>query len=74
MYAITLRGFGGPEVMDHLEAEDPVPGPGRVLVRMTAAGVRFREEPRHEPCRLLRRAGEEFRVPHQILGRIAGQL
>lgn len=39
MRMLGFQRYGGPEVMEHLEAEDPVPGPGHVLVRMTAAGV-----------------------------------
>lgn len=39
MYAIQLNGFGGPEVMEWTVAVDPEPGPGEVLVEVTAAGV-----------------------------------
>jgi NADPH:quinone reductase-like Zn-dependent oxidoreductase len=39
MRMLGFQRYGGPEVMEHLEAPDPVPGPGQVLVRMTAAGV-----------------------------------
>jgi putative PIG3 family NAD(P)H quinone oxidoreductase len=39
MYAITLRKFGGPDVMVWTEVPDPVPGPGEVLVDVVASSV-----------------------------------
>ncbi|RDI65689.1 NAD(P)H-quinone oxidoreductase [Nocardia pseudobrasiliensis] len=40
MYAVTLDGFGGPEVMRWAEVPDlPPPGPGEVAIDVTAAGV-----------------------------------
>ncbi|MFI1914739.1 NAD(P)H-quinone oxidoreductase [Nocardia sp. NPDC020380] len=40
MYAVTLDGFGGPEVMKWAEVEDlPAPGPGEVAIDVVAAGV-----------------------------------
>ena len=39
MYAITLREFGGPDVMEWAEVPDPVPGPGEVLIDVVASSV-----------------------------------
>ncbi|WP_370011316.1 NAD(P)H-quinone oxidoreductase [Nocardia cyriacigeorgica] len=39
MRAITLNGFGGPEVMEWAEAPEPEAGPGEVLIDVAAAGV-----------------------------------
>lgn len=39
MKAIRAHAFGGPEVLQLDEIDDPVPGPGEVLVRIEAAGV-----------------------------------
>ncbi|MFF0631452.1 NAD(P)H-quinone oxidoreductase [Nocardia sp. NPDC004151] len=40
MYAVTLDGFGGPEVMKWAQVDDlPAPGPGEVAIDVTAAGV-----------------------------------
>nr|WP_310724389.1 NADP-dependent oxidoreductase [Streptomyces sp. N2A] len=39
MRAVSQRVFGGPEVLEVIETERPVPGPGEVLVRVHAAGV-----------------------------------
>ncbi|GAA5047413.1 NAD(P)H-quinone oxidoreductase [Nocardia callitridis] len=39
MRAITLNGFGGPEVLEWAEAPDPSPGHGEVLIEVVAAGV-----------------------------------
>ncbi|MDQ0994492.1 NADPH:quinone reductase-like Zn-dependent oxidoreductase [Streptomyces sp. V3I7] len=39
MRAISQNVLGGPEVLDEVEVERPVPRPNEVLVRMRAAGV-----------------------------------
>ncbi|MFE2956666.1 NAD(P)H-quinone oxidoreductase [Nocardia tengchongensis] len=40
MYAVTLDGFGGPEVMKWAQVDDlPAPGPGEVAIDVVAAGV-----------------------------------
>ncbi len=39
MYAITLREFGAPEVMEWTEVPDPVAGPGEVVVDVVASSV-----------------------------------
>lgn len=41
MLAMTMREPGGPEVIEALELDDPVPGPHEVLVEVAAAGVNF---------------------------------
>ncbi|KAA0021371.1 NAD(P)H-quinone oxidoreductase [Antrihabitans cavernicola] len=40
MYAVTLDGFGGPEVLAWAQVDDlPAPGPGEVTIDVAAAGV-----------------------------------
>ncbi|MEP3278721.1 MAG: NADPH:quinone reductase [Stappiaceae bacterium] len=39
MKAIRIHQFGGPEVLQLDEVEDPVPGPGEVVITVRAAGV-----------------------------------
>ncbi len=39
MRAIRIHTFGGPEVLQLDEVEDPQPGPGQVVVRVHAVGV-----------------------------------
>jgi len=39
MRAIRVSKFGGPEVLEMVEAPDPVAAPGQVVVRLHAAGV-----------------------------------
>jgi len=41
MHAASVAKTGGPEVLEYAEVEAPAPGPGRVLVRVAAAGVNF---------------------------------
>ncbi|MBE1876501.1 quinone oxidoreductase family protein [Myceligenerans pegani] len=41
MRAVMARAAGGPEVLSYDEVPDPSPGPGRILVRVAAAGVNF---------------------------------
>jgi NADPH:quinone reductase-like Zn-dependent oxidoreductase len=39
MYAITLNGFGDPEVMEWAQVDDlPTPGPGEVAIDVVAPG------------------------------------
>ncbi|MBN8486183.1 MAG: NAD(P)H-quinone oxidoreductase [Burkholderiales bacterium] len=39
MRAIAIQAFGGPEVLVPVERPDPVPGPGELLIRVSASGV-----------------------------------
>jgi NADPH2:quinone reductase len=41
--AVVVERLGGPEVLSVAQAPDPVAGPGQVVVRVTAAGVNFRD-------------------------------
>lgn len=41
MRAMRFERFGGPEVLEEVEAPDPVAGPGETLVEVEAAGVNF---------------------------------
>jgi NADPH2:quinone reductase len=41
MRAIVVSRHGGPEVLEAVEREDPVPGPGEVLIDIAASGVNF---------------------------------
>lgn len=43
MRAIQIHRFGGPEVLQVVEAATPRPGPGEVLVRVTCSGINFAE-------------------------------
>ena len=39
MKAITFARYGGPEVLEYVDAPLPSPGPGEVLVRQHAASI-----------------------------------
>jgi NADPH:quinone reductase-like Zn-dependent oxidoreductase len=41
MRQVWITRRGGPEVLEVREAADPTPGPGEVLIRVSAAGVNF---------------------------------
>jgi len=43
MRAMVIRRYGGPEVLEPAEVDDPVPGPGEVLVRARATSVNYVE-------------------------------
>jgi len=39
--AVVVRATGGPEVLEYAEVDLPAPGPGELLVDVTAAGVNY---------------------------------
>ncbi len=39
MLAFALKGFGGPQVLELTERPQPVPGPGDVLIQVSAFGI-----------------------------------
>ena len=41
MKAIQIEEFGGPEVLRHVELDDPAPGEGEVLVEVARSGINF---------------------------------
>ena len=41
MKRVVVGHYGGPEVLQVVEEDDPRPGPGEVRVRVLAAGVSF---------------------------------
>src|SRR5258705_13339661 len=41
MKAIEIAETGGPEVLTHVDKEQPSPGPGEVLIKAEAIGVNF---------------------------------
>jgi NADPH:quinone reductase len=43
MRAITIPRFGGPEVLELSEGEDPAPKPGQVAIDVAFAGVNYAE-------------------------------
>jgi NADPH2:quinone reductase len=43
MRAIVVSRHGGPEVLEAVEVEAPKPGPGELLVDVSAAGVNFKD-------------------------------
>jgi NADPH2:quinone reductase len=43
MWHVQLDVFGDPDVLHLVEAPDPTPGPGQVLIRTAAAGITFVE-------------------------------
>jgi NADPH2:quinone reductase len=41
MQAIQVRSYGGPEVLELFDVDDPAPGPGELLVDVKASGVNY---------------------------------
>jgi NADPH2:quinone reductase len=55
MKAIQMTEQGGPEVLRLADLPDPQPGPGQVLIRVSAAAVNFSD--------VMRRRGDVYPVP-----------
>ncbi|HSL41352.1 MAG TPA: alcohol dehydrogenase catalytic domain-containing protein, partial [Desulforhopalus sp.] len=69
MQAITVKNFGGPEVLELVDLPEPVPGPGEVLVQVEAIGV--------NPVETYIRAGTYPRLPalpYTPGGNVAGRV
>jgi len=69
MRAVTVTGFGGPEVLEYGEVPDPAPGPGQVLIDVAVADVLFLD------TMLRSGAGREYfpvRPPYVPGGGVAG--
>ncbi|HEY3190266.1 MAG TPA: NADPH:quinone oxidoreductase family protein, partial [Solirubrobacteraceae bacterium] len=41
MRAVQISSFGGPEVLELVDLDTPVPGDGEVLIRVTRAGINY---------------------------------
>jgi NADPH2:quinone reductase len=41
MRAVQISSFGGPEVLELVDLDEPVPGDGEVLIRVTRAGINY---------------------------------
>ena len=46
---VQLRGFGGPEELDVVDAPMPAPGRGEVRVRVLASSVEYTDVPIRRP-------------------------
>lgn len=71
MRALVVTGVGGPEVLQWQEVDDPVPGPGELLVRVHAFAVNWAD--------LLMREGRYPGAPeppfvggHDLVGEVVG--
>jgi NADPH2:quinone reductase len=71
MLAVQCSRFGGPEVLTVVERPEPVPGPGQLLVEVSAAGVNFADTSRirgsYRPAPQL-----PFVPGTEVVGRTAG--
>ena len=41
MHAVRVREVGGPEVLEWAEVPSPLPGPGEMVIRLSAAGLNY---------------------------------
>jgi acryloyl-coenzyme A reductase len=69
MKAITLRDFGGPDVLRVATVKRPDPGPNSVLVRVAAAGICHHDVLARSG--LIRGARKDQTLGHEIAGQIA---
>ena len=67
MKAVQISEFGGPEVLQVVELEDPQPGEGEVLVDVAHAGLNFADTHQRENTYL-----RKFELPLVLGGEVAG--
>ncbi len=70
MQAIQLSRFGGPEVLEVVDIDIPVPGPGQILLRVESAAVNFAD--------IMRRRNDAYPFPTPLPfvpgGEVAGTI
>ena len=69
MRAVSVSMYGGPEVLETVEVDDPVAGPGQVVVAVAAAGVNYMDV-----YGRIGRAGYAAPVPFLLGGEGAGRV
>jgi NADPH:quinone reductase len=68
MRAVQIKQFGGPEVLEVADIEDPRPGDGEVLVEVDHAGLNFADTHQRENTYL-----RKFDLPLVLGGEVAGR-
>jgi NADPH:quinone reductase len=66
--AVQIKEFGGPEVLEVVEIEDPRPGDGEVLIEVDHAGLNFADTHQRENTYL-----RKFELPLVLGGEVAGR-
>jgi NADPH:quinone reductase len=67
MRAVQIEEFGGPEVLQVVDVEKPVPSDGEVLIEVSRAGMNFADTHQRENSYLAR-----YEVPLVLGGEVAG--
>ena len=68
MRAVQIKEFGGPEVLEVADVEDPRPGDGEVLIEVDHAGINFADTHQRENTYL-----RKFDLPLVLGGEVAGR-
>jgi NADPH:quinone reductase len=66
--AVQIKEFGGPEVLEVVDIEDPRPGDGEVLIEVDRAGLNFADTHQRENTYL-----RKFDLPLVLGGEVAGR-
>jgi NADPH:quinone reductase len=67
MRAVQIEEFGGPEVLQVVDVDEPVPSDGQVLIQVSRAGMNFADTHQRENSYLAR-----YEVPLVLGGDVAG--
>ena len=67
MRAVQIREFGGPEVLEVVELDEPEPGEGELLIEVSRAGMNFADTHQRENSYLAK-----FELPLVLGGEVAG--
>ena len=67
MRAVQITEFGGPEVLEVVELDEPTPGDGELLIEVSRAGLNFADTHQRENTYLAK-----FELPLVLGGEVAG--